>query len=39
MAIELIRNPETGIMEAYKNGEKLGEVITMGDMVNQSNTK
>jgi hypothetical protein len=29
--IEFIRNKETGIVEAYKDGVKIGEVITMGD--------
>jgi hypothetical protein len=31
--IELRRNKETGIVEAWKNGEKIGDVITMGDEV------
>ena len=32
--IEFKRNKETGILEAWKDGEKVGEVITMGDEVN-----
>ena len=31
MGIELIRNPETGIVEAFKDGKKVGEVRTQGD--------
>lgn len=31
--IEFIRNKETGILEVWKNGVKIGEVITMGDEV------
>ena len=31
MVIEFKRNPETGIMEAYQDGRKIGEVHTMGD--------
>jgi len=33
MSIELKRNPETGLVEAYENGQKVGEVITMGDQI------
>lgn len=29
--IEFKRNEETGILEAWEDGEKIGEVITMGD--------
>lgn len=31
--IEFIRNKETGILEVWKNGEKIGEITTMGDEV------
>ena len=31
---EFIRNKETGILEVWKNGKKVGEVITMGDEIN-----
>lgn len=31
--IELKRNKKTGIVESWKNGKKIGEVITMGDEV------
>lgn len=31
--IELRRNPDTGIVESWEDGKKIGEVITMGDMV------
>lgn len=31
--IEFKRNKETGILEAYKDGKKVGDVITMGDEV------
>lgn len=33
--IEFIRNKETGILEVWKDGEKIGEVITMGDEVRE----
>lgn len=33
MAIELKRNEKTGIVEAYEEGNKIGEVVTMGDQV------
>ena len=29
--IEFIRNKETGILEVWKNGIKIGEIHTMGD--------
>ena len=32
--IEFIRNRETGILEVWKNGKKIGEINTMGDAVN-----
>ena len=32
--IEFKRNKETGILEAWKDGEKVGEIITMGDDAN-----
>lgn len=31
--IRFERNPKTGILEAYKDGKKVGEVVTMGDLV------
>lgn len=31
--IEFKRNKETGIVEAWKNGKKIGEMRTMGDDV------
>lgn len=31
--IEFKRNPETGIVEVWKDGKKIGEIITMGDDV------
>lgn len=31
--IEFRRNKETGILEIWKNGEKVGEIVTMGDEV------
>lgn len=31
--IEFKRNKKTGILEAWKNGKKIGEVITMGDEI------
>lgn len=29
--IEFIRNKETGILEVWEDGKKIGEVSTMGD--------
>lgn len=31
--IEFRRNKETGILEVWQNGKKIGEVITMGDQL------
>lgn len=31
--MELIRNEETGIVEAWEDGKVVGQVITMGDDV------
>lgn len=33
--IEFIRNKETGILEIWKDGEKIGEISTMGDEVHE----
>lgn len=33
--IEFRRNKETGILEVWKNGKKIGEMITMGDEINE----
>ena len=33
--IEFIRNKETGILEVWKNGYKIGEIITMGDQLEE----
>lgn len=32
----LKRNKDTGIVEVWENGVKVGEIITMGDEVNGS---
>lgn len=32
--MEYKRNKETGILEIWQNGKKIGEVITMGDILN-----
>lgn len=31
--IEFKRNKETGILGVWKNGKKIGEIVTMGDLV------
>lgn len=31
--IEFKRNKETGILEVWRDGKKVGEIITMGDEV------
>ena len=37
--IEFKRNKETGALEAWKNGKKIGEIRTMGDeIIAQRNT-
>lgn len=33
--MEFIRNEETGILEIWENGKKIGELITMGDDINE----
>lgn len=32
--MQFIRNKETGILEVWKNGKKVGEILTMGDEIN-----
>lgn len=36
---EFIRNKETGILEVWENGKKVGEIITMGDEINGSENR
>lgn len=31
--VELKRNPQTGVVEVWKNGKMIGSVITMGDQI------
>lgn len=31
--MEFIRNKETGILEVWKDGKKIGEITTIGDMI------
>lgn len=31
--MEFIRNKDTGILEVWKDGKKVGEIITMGDEI------
>ena len=33
MNIEFIKNPETGILEAWENGKAIGEFVTTGMLV------
>lgn len=33
--IKFIRNKETGILEVWKDGKKIGEIITMGDEISK----
>ena len=35
--MELKRNKETGIVEAWEDDKKVGEIITMGDMIMSKN--
>jgi hypothetical protein len=37
--IEFIRNRKTGVLEVWKNGKKIGEVVTMGDVILQKDRK
>lgn len=34
--IEFVRNKETGILEAWENGIKIGVIITMGDKIRKA---
>lgn len=36
--IEFIRNKETGIVEAWEDGERVGDIIAMGDDVDADKT-
>jgi hypothetical protein len=31
--IEFKRNSDTGILEVWKNGKKVGKIVTMGDEI------
>lgn len=31
--VEFRRNEETGILEVWENGKKVGEIVTMGDEI------
>ncbi len=35
--IEFIRNKETGVLEVWKDGRKIGDIITIGDVANENN--
>ncbi len=37
--MQFIRNKETGILEVWKDGKKVGEIITMGDEINGSENR
>jgi hypothetical protein len=37
--IEFKRNKKTGIVEVWKDGKKIGEVVTMGDQINGNEPK
>lgn len=37
--IEFKQNKETGILEVWKNGKKIGEIITNGSSVNKASEK
>ena len=37
--VEFIRNKETGILEVWKDGKKIGEIITMGDEISKQSKK
>lgn len=33
---ELKRNKDTGVVEVWEDGKKVGEIVTMGDEINES---
>lgn len=35
--VKLVRNLNTGVVEAFKDGNKIGEVKTMGDEMENAN--
>jgi hypothetical protein len=35
---EFKRNKETGILEVWRDGKKVGEIVTMGDEINGSSS-
>lgn len=37
--MEFRRNEETGILEAWKDGEYIGDIITMGDEIEKPSTE
>lgn len=37
--IEFRRNKETGVLEIWENGEKVGEIATMGDEISNNTYK
>lgn len=37
--MEFKRNKETGILEVWEKGKKIGEIITMGDEVKKDGSK
>lgn len=37
--MKLIRNKDTGIVEAWEKGKKIGKIITMGDKINGANNR
>ena len=37
--IEFKRNKKTGILEVWKDGKYVGDVVTMGDEINENSTK
>ena len=37
--IEFRRNEETGILEAWKDGKYVGNIITMGDEIEKPSTE
>lgn len=39
MIVEFKRNKKTGILEAWKDGKKIGEIVTMGDMITKQSKK
>ena len=37
--VEFVRNKNNGKIEVWKDGKKIGEIVTMGDMITKQSKK